>query len=97
MDQFIDEIKLEGAIGKLRMYHKEESICFDSTIKLLRELTTHYVTENTIFFDTFNDEMMSKFRAIQMNQQTDIEQMEKTLSGYRETKKKVEKRLEDMI
>ena len=49
------------------------------------------------FFDTFNDEMMSKFRAIQMNQQTDIEQMEKTLSGYRETKKKVEKRLEDMI
>ena len=97
MDQFIDETKLEGSIEKLRMYHKEESVCFDSTIKLLRELTIHYVTENTVFFDTANDEMMSKFRIIQMNQQTDIELMEKTLSGYRDTKKKVEKRLEDMI
>ena len=46
----VHDIELISKHSADDLSYKEESICFDSTIKLLRELTTHYVTENTIFF-----------------------------------------------
>lgn len=97
MNQFVDEVKLETAIGKLKMYHKEESIVFDTTSKLLRELADYYKTNSTSLLETISDEFISKFKTIQKNQNYGISVMEKTLTGYRETKKKVEHKLGDMM
>ena len=97
MEQFIEEEKFTQAIEKLKMYHKEESLLFDSMSKLFASLSHDYLSDNTEQFHAIEDDFLTKFRTIKVNQQYGISSMEKALLGYQETKIKVEKQLKDLM
>lgn len=97
MEQFMNEEKFAQAIEKLKMYHKEESLLFDSMTKLLTSFSQDYISDNIDDFQTVDNEFLTKFRAIKEKQAYGIKSMEQSLFGYQETKIKVENKLKDMM
>lgn len=90
MANIIDERELNNQIEKIAMYKNEESVMLDSIKTNLNNYNYSYNTNNQKKLNDITLELSKKFNIIKNTHEKYITVINKTITNYEETSKKVE-------
>lgn len=91
MANTIDKRELNNQIEKITMYKNEESIMFDSIKTNLNNYNYSYNTNNQTKLNDITLELSKKFNIIKNIHENYITVINKNITNYEDTSKKVEK------